>query len=161
LATVCRRLLVEIAQQFIQHRRDIVLKVKREKYIEWGDCDPARIVFNPRYFDWFDACTAGIFTAAGFSKPFLIATHGLFGWPIVESRAQFLKPCRFGDTIVIESTIAEFGRSSFKVAHQVINADVLAVEAFETRVWCGRDPTNPEYLKAQPIPAEVIARLSV
>ena len=137
-----------------------MLTARREKYIEWGDCDPARIVFNPRYFEWFDACTAGIFTTAGFSKPALIASHGLYGWPIVESRAQFLKACRFGDTVVIESTITEFGRSSFKVAHKLLNAGALAVEAFETRVWCGRDPENPERLKAQPIPADVIARLS-
>ena len=25
--------------------------------IEWGDADPARIVFYPRYFAWFDAGT--------------------------------------------------------------------------------------------------------
>ena len=30
----------------------------RHRTIEWGDCDPAGIVFNPRYFEWFDAATA-------------------------------------------------------------------------------------------------------
>ncbi len=25
--------------------------------VEWGDCDPAGIVFYPRYFEWFDRCT--------------------------------------------------------------------------------------------------------
>ena len=23
--------------------------------VQWGDCDPAGIVFYPRYFEWFDA----------------------------------------------------------------------------------------------------------
>jgi 4-hydroxybenzoyl-CoA thioesterase len=31
--------------------------------IQWGDCDPAGIIFNPRYFEIFDASTAA------FSKP--------------------------------------------------------------------------------------------
>lgn len=137
-----------------------MLTAKRDKYIEWGDCDPARIVFNPRFFEWFDACTAGIFAAGGFNKPMLIETYGFLGWPIVESRAKFLKPCRFGETVTIESKIEEFGRSSFKVIHQLFNGGELAVEAHETRVWCGKDTANPEHLKAQPIPADIIARLS-
>jgi 4-hydroxybenzoyl-CoA thioesterase len=146
--------------QILTPRRVPVLIVKRERHIEWGDCDPARIVFNPRYFEWFDACTAGLFSAIGLSKPSLFETHGLAGIPLVESRAQFLKPCSFGDTVVIETQVTEFGRSSFKVAHQLFNVGALAVEAFETRVWCGRDPSNPNALKAQPIPADIIARLS-
>src|SRR5450631_3898284 len=32
--------------------------------VEWGDCDPANIVFYPRYLKWFDACTTGLFAAA-------------------------------------------------------------------------------------------------
>jgi 4-hydroxybenzoyl-CoA thioesterase len=137
-----------------------MLIAKRQKYIEWGDCDPARIVFNPRFFEWFDAAMAGIFTAAGLSQVDMAKTYGLAGMPIVESSARFLKACRFGDTVTIESKVTEFGRSSFKVSHQLFNAGVLSVEAFETRVWCGRDPNDPEALKAQPIPADVVARLS-
>ena len=41
---------------------------RRERLIEWGDCDPARIVFNPRYFEWFDGCTAHVFASAGFPR---------------------------------------------------------------------------------------------
>ncbi len=39
---------------------------RRTIRIEWGDCDPAGIVFYPRYFEWFDACSTGLFEAAGF-----------------------------------------------------------------------------------------------
>ena len=41
----------------------------RKVRIEWGDCDPAGIIFYPRYFDIFDASTALIFeilSKAGF-----------------------------------------------------------------------------------------------
>ena len=32
--------------------------------VQWGDCDPAGIVFYPRYFEWFDACTILLFEKA-------------------------------------------------------------------------------------------------
>ena len=38
---------------------------RRTVRIEWGDCDPAGIVFYPRYFAMFDASTSYLFEAAG------------------------------------------------------------------------------------------------
>ena len=129
----------------------------RQILIEWGDCDPAGIVFYPRYFAWFDACTAGLFAAAGLPKPQMIAKYNLLGIPMVDTRARFLVPSKFGDEVSIISSITEFRRSSFDVRHQLMRGETLAVEGFETRVWTVRDPDNPERIKSQPIPAEVIA----
>ena len=37
--------------------------------VQWGDCDPAGIVFYPRYFEWFDAGTILLFEkATGLTK---------------------------------------------------------------------------------------------
>ena len=130
---------------------------RREREVEWGDCDPAGIVFNPRFFEWFDAATAGIFASLGLPKTEMLSRFNCAGIPLVETRARFLAPSKFGDQVVIESGIAEFGRSSFKVEHRLINKGVLCVEGFETRVWTGRDPADASRLKSQPIPAEVIA----
>ena len=33
--------------------------------VEFGDCDPAQIVFFANYFRWFDQCTTALFRAAG------------------------------------------------------------------------------------------------
>ena len=35
------------------------------------------IVFNPRYFEWFDACAAALFEAAGFLRGYLVARQGM------------------------------------------------------------------------------------
>jgi 4-hydroxybenzoyl-CoA thioesterase len=137
-----------------------MLVTRRERLIEWGDCDPARIVFNPRYFEWFDACTAHVFAAVGLAKASLFETYGFAGWPLVETRAKFLKASRFGETVVIESSVVAFRRSSFDVQHKLFNAGELAVEASETRVWTIRHPDDPTRLKAEPVPREIIARLS-
>jgi 4-hydroxybenzoyl-CoA thioesterase len=130
---------------------------KRDILIEWGHCDPAGIVFNPRFFEWFDFCTAGLFALVGLPKPQMLKLHGIVGIPLVETRAKFISPAKFGDTITIHSEIRSFKRSSFDVEHKLFNGGALAVEGYETRVWVGRDPADPARLKSKPIPQEVMA----
>lgn len=127
-------------------------------HVEWGDCDPAGIVYYPRYFAYFDNCTAALFEAAGLPKHQMLKAYGIVGIPMVDTRARFLAPSRFGDDIVVESYIAEWRRSSFDVQHKLLKKDALAVECSETRVWAVRSKTDPEAIEGQPVPQDVIAR---
>lgn len=131
---------------------------EREVEIEWGDCDPAGIVYYPRYFAFFDNCTAGLFAAAGLAKWEMLRAYDIVGIPMVDTRARFSIPSRWGERIRIESRIAEWKRSSFDVEHRAYKGPDLAVEAWETRVWVGRHPDDPDRIKSRPIPAEVIER---
>jgi 4-hydroxybenzoyl-CoA thioesterase len=134
-----------------------MLTSQRTVQIEWGDCDPANIVFYPRYFAWFDASTAHHFTAAGLPKPELIARYAVVGFPMVDTRASFLVPSRHGDEVTIETSIPKFGRSSFEVHHRLVRADgALGVEAFEKRVLVEKTEDG-EGLRSFKIPQEVIA----
>ncbi len=126
--------------------------------VEWGDCDPAGIVYYPRYFEWFDACTAALFARAGYRKHDMLELFKIAGIPMVDTHARFLIPSRFGDEVTVETTITQFRRSSFDVHHRLLRDGELAAEGFETRVWTGRDPEEPGRLKSVPIPQEVIAR---
>ena len=136
-----------------------MLTNSRTVRIEWGDCDPAGIVFYPRFFAIFDASTTALFERAlGMTKYKFIERYGIVGYPMVDTRARFIAPAKFGDDVVIESTIKEFRRSSFDVEHRLTNGGALAVEGFETRVWAARDPSDPARIKSAPIPEEVIAR---
>jgi len=137
-----------------------VLTNTRKLTVEWGDCDPAGIVWYPRYFEWFDASTAALFGAAGISNGVMHNTYKILGIPMVDTRARFIMPSKFEDEVTIESTITDFRRSSFDVRHRLLKAGVLAVEGFETRVWTGRDAENPERFKSQPIPEEVRKRFA-
>jgi 4-hydroxybenzoyl-CoA thioesterase len=128
--------------------------------IEWGDCDPAGIVFYPRYFAMFDhSTTLLIERTLGMSKHQLYATYAFAGYPMVENRARYLVPTRFGDDVVIETSLTAVRRSSFDLTHRLRRDGVLAVEGFETRVWVVRDPVRPGGFRAEPIPPEVAARL--
>jgi 4-hydroxybenzoyl-CoA thioesterase len=129
--------------------------------IEWGDCDPAGIVFYPRYFEMFETCIATLFErATGMTKYQMLRSYDFAGYPVVEARAQFLAPAKYGDDVVAETAISEFRRSSFDVRHRVFNDGKLAVEGFETRVWVMRHPEDANRLKAKPIPPEIIARFT-
>jgi 4-hydroxybenzoyl-CoA thioesterase len=135
---------------------------RRQFTIEWGHCDPAGIVFNPRFFEFFDGGTWAMFEAAlGVKPPDFASVFGIVGIPLVDSGARFIAPARFGDAVETTSQVTAFRRSSFDVAHRLVVHGAIAVEGSETRVWAGRDPDDPSRLKSQPIPAEVIARFQV
>src|SRR6516225_7876907 len=131
---------------------------RRDVQIQWGDCDPANIVYYPRYFAMFDDSTSIMFEAAGFSKQDIVKRYGLVGIPMVDTRAKFYIPSTHGDWITIESRIERFKRSSFEVTHKVFKGSDLAIEAFEIRVLVRRHPDDPDKLKAAPMPAEIIAK---
>src|SRR5258707_793671 len=132
---------------------------RRQVTVDWGHCDPAGIVFNSRFFEYFDTSSWALFhVALGVPPPDLATTFDIVGIPLVDARAKFLRPVKFGETIDIQSTIGEFRRSSFSVQHRLLVAHTLAVEGSETRVWAAADKDDPAKLKSRPIPADVIAR---
>jgi 4-hydroxybenzoyl-CoA thioesterase len=127
--------------------------------VQWGDCDPASIVFYPRYFEWFDAGTILLFEkATGMTKMRMLERYGGAGLALVEARAKFYVPSRYGDDLSIETRVAEFRRSSFDVHHRVIKDQTLALEGFESRVWTARDPSDPRKLISAPLPSEIRTR---
>ena len=95
----------------------------RTTRIEWCDCDPAGIIFYPRYFEIFDTCTTALIERAlGMNKIDYLKAYDFAGQPVVETRARFRQPTRFGDDVAIETKLVECGRSSFKIEHRLKHA---------------------------------------
>ncbi len=129
----------------------------RSVRIEWGDCDPAGIIFYPRYFEIFDASTSALFERAlGMTKLELIKTYNIVGFPLARTRAKFIRPTRFGDDVTVATSVT-FGQSSFEVVHRLSLKDELCVEGSETRVWVVRDAKTGG-IKPQTIPQAVLAK---
>lgn len=136
-----------------------MFSIRRTVRIEWGDCDPAGIVFYPRYFAMFNHSTELLIEGAlGVKKITLNKQHGLGGFPSVAAEARFHLPTRYGDDVEIESAFTRIGRSSFAIQHRLTLDGALAVEGNETRCWVVRDPTRPGGLRAQPMPDDVVAK---
>jgi 4-hydroxybenzoyl-CoA thioesterase len=124
--------------------------------IEWGDCDPAGIVFYPRYFGYFNICTEALFERClGMKKPDWTRKHGIIGIPMVDTRAKFSRPAHHGDDVVVVSRFGEVRGSSFDVVHRLMHGDQLGVEGFETRVWTGADPNHAGRMRSVRIPDDV------
>ena len=126
--------------------------------VQWGDCDPAGIVFYPRYFEWFDASTILLFEkATGMTKIKMLEKYNGAGLALLEARAVFKVASHYGEDIDIETEVTEFRRSSFFVQHKVTKAGVLALEGFETRLWTVRDANDNKRLRSGTLPPEVLA----
>jgi 4-hydroxybenzoyl-CoA thioesterase len=134
---------------------------RKEIQIEWGDCDPFGIVFFPRYFEYFDACTNALFhRALGFKKAEMLRHFNIAGIPLVQASCNFFLPSSFGDVVHVDSCVTSWGTSSFTVQHKLFRGDLLAVEGIEKRVWTVRLPGDPPPTKGHPVPKEVIEKFS-
>ncbi len=133
---------------------------RRKLTIEWGQCDPAGIIFNSRVFEIFDQSSWELFQAALGVKPHELAgAYKILGIPLVDARADFKKPLKFGAEVEVASRVSEFRRSSFDVEHKVMLGGDVAIEGSETRVWAARDAATQK-MGAVPIPADVIAKFN-
>lgn len=127
--------------------------------IEWGDTDPARIVFYPNYFRWFDAACHQLFDELGVSHNTLLADGVAAGYPIVEAHAEFKRPGYYSDWIEVRAEVMEVGSKVLKVAYQVWRDDVLLLEGYEKRVIARHDDAEPRRMRAMEIPAAMRERL--
>ncbi len=138
-----------------------MLRNIRTMRIEWCDCDPAGIIFYPRYFEIFDTSTTALFERVlGMSKIGYLKAFDFAGHPVVETRARFRQPTRFGDDIAIETKLVGCAETGLSLEHRISKGGTLAVEGFETRVWVARDAADPRHVHRRPIPKEVIARFT-
>jgi YbgC/YbaW family acyl-CoA thioester hydrolase len=122
--------------------------------VQWGDCDPAGIIFYPTYFRWIDAASWALFASVGYGPKWMRAGH--FAMPLVSAQCEFLFPAEHGDRCEVRSRIARFGSKSFVVAHDIVRSDdTMLARAKETRVW-GRHAQGPGTpLKGEPIPEKL------
>lgn len=130
----------------------------RKVRIEWSHCDPAGIVFYPRYFEIFDNSTSALFERAlGMTMHEMFRHFNSAGYPLARTRSRFIRPTRYGDDVVVESTV-EFGRASFSIEHKLKKNNLTCVECSETRVWVVHDPDRPGEVKSHPVPEAVLER---
>ena len=99
----------------------VALINRRTLTIEWGQCDPAGIVFYPQFQVIFDTSTGLLFARTGLSPSEMRKAYGILGLPLVELGTKFFAPCRFDDEVIVESAeICPNCRSSGAVTRDAI-----------------------------------------
>lgn len=91
------------------------MKFSVEYLIRFQHCDPAGIVFYPRYYEMFCQVVEDWFADAlhwDFATLERVRHEGI---PLVHTSCDFLKPSKIGDRVTFDLTVAEIGNASFTV----------------------------------------------
>jgi 4-hydroxybenzoyl-CoA thioesterase len=126
--------------------------------VQFGDCDPAGIVFFPNFSRWMDESSLGFFMACGV-PPWreLVKTRGIVGTPLLEIHTRFLKSATYGQAIEVRTSVEDWGAKVFRHRHQIFRGDELLCDGTELRVFVVRDPQDPERIRAITVPGDIRA----
>ena len=93
-------------------------------------CDPAGIVFYPRYFEMINQVIEDWFANLGYDYRTIHIDQGV-GIPMVRCECDFTRPSRLGDQLEFELRVERVGRSAFTV---LIRATEGAEERLRARL---------------------------
>jgi 4-hydroxybenzoyl-CoA thioesterase len=113
--------------------------------VEFGDCDPAGIVWFPNFFRWTDAASRNFFVRCGVPRWEETAkTLGMIGTPIVDIKSRFISTATYGDALDIATSISEWRNKSFVHQYRVTRAKPgggepdLIMECEEVRIFAAK-----------------------
>jgi 4-hydroxybenzoyl-CoA thioesterase len=126
--------------------------------VQFGDCDPAGIVFFPNFSKWMDASSLHFFMECGV-PPWreLLKTRGIVGTPLLEINTKFRQPATYGETLHIHTSVIEWRAKVFIQKHVVMRGDVVLCEGTETRAFVIHPEDAPDRIKAIPVPEDIKA----
>lgn len=122
----------------------------RDIRIEFNHCDPAGIVFFPRYFEMINSMAENFFRDR-LDYPFeriVLGEHQSV--PTVHLEIDFRAPSRLGEMIRFALEVGKLGRSSVDLRHRATGAGVVRLEAHQRLVWvdkAGHATPWPEELR--------------
>lgn len=105
---------------------DSAVMYSKDLFVRFGDCDPAGIVFYPRYLEMFnemveDWCREEL----SFSFHEIVARRG-WGLPTVRLEVDFLAPSHFGEMLNAALVLRHVGKTSITI-HIVLRGPDQAV----------------------------------
>ena len=126
--------------------------------VQFGDCDPAGIVFYPNFQRWMDEASLSFFMQCGV-PPWreLVKTRGIVGTPLLEIATKFVTAATYAEELTVHTCVEEWKAKVFRHRHRVMRGDTLICEGTETRAFVRRDAENPDRLRAIPIPEDIRA----
>lgn len=133
--------------------------VNTDVLINFGDCDPAGIVWFPNFSRWMDAASLNFFVACGIPVwSELVKTTGIMGTPVLEINVKYQNSAKYGETIRIATSIEEWRDKVFVQKHVVTRGDTPICEGREVRAFITRHPDDPNRIKAIKVPDDIRAK---
>lgn len=124
--------------------------------VRFGDCDPAGIVYFPRFHRWMDAASLHFFMSHGV-PPWheLEHTRGIVGTPLLEHHARFHKSATYGEKLLITTHVEEWRHKVFLQKHVISRGEDLICESTETRIFVVRDTQDRRRIHGIPVPEDI------
>ena len=128
-------------------------------HVEFGDCDPARIVWFPNFFRWIDAASRHFFISCGV-PPWheTEKSSGLIGTPLVDTQASFVRAASYGDVLQIHVQVSEWRSKSFVQHYRVMRGEEEIMHCQEVRIFAAAKEGGG--IRALPVPADIRALCS-
>lgn len=129
---------------------------RKQILVRFSDCDPAGIVFYPKYFEMFNSLIEDwCADVLHFSFHEIVAIRG-WGLPAVHLEADFLAPSRYGEMLEATLRLQRIGQSSLALELTFHGRDgVLRVNGKAVLALIDRSR-----MRARAYPAAVRQRLS-
>jgi 4-hydroxybenzoyl-CoA thioesterase len=134
--------------------------------VSWGDCDPAGIVFYPRFYAWMDNVSHVLAREMGIPREAMIPPGAeLLGFPVVGTQAQYIAPARIDDLLEVRTRVAHIGRTSLSLRHEIVRieadgAETLLVRGREDRVFISHGSAGLRPRELTPPMRQVLARFA-
>jgi 4-hydroxybenzoyl-CoA thioesterase len=124
--------------------------------VEFGHCDPARIVWFPNFFRWIDHASRHFFIECGV-PPWheTEKTMGIIGTPVVDSHSKFIRTATYGDTLQFRISIPEWRGKSFVQSYRCFRGEEPIMECDEVRIFAARREDDPSQIRAVVAPEEI------
>ena len=103
--------------------------------VDWGDCDPAGIVFYPNFYRWMDKGFWLLFGSRGLTLGTLRERYKTLGGPLVDTGATFIQPVQPGEILTVNSLVQHWGTKSFRIEYKFARQTLPVATGFEVRVW--------------------------
>ncbi len=103
------------------------------RLVRFGHCDPAGIVYFPRYYDLLNGVVEDWWEHLGLPWMELIGQRRI-GMPTAQLDARFVAPSRLGERLDFALRVTRLGRSSLQLEHRVAGPTGDQRVRFEQRI---------------------------
>jgi 4-hydroxybenzoyl-CoA thioesterase len=101
----------------------------KQMRVRFGHSDPARIVYYPRFFEWFHDIFESMFEDVFQMHYAAVLRDRRVGFPAVQVACEFKKPATFGELVDLEVFLSRLSERSMTFEYRVRRDGELLVTA--------------------------------
>ncbi len=104
--------------------------------VRYAETDTAGVVYYANYLTYFEVARVELLRALG--RPITAIEQEGILLPVVEARAQYLRPARLDDQLEVSLALASLGRASFAFDYEIRRDELLLTTGWTRLAACAR-----------------------